>query len=73
MEIVKQAKVVQVLSGSNNANDRRSIRSSKLIGSRESLEYETGINEEVCINFALIILSFPFFHYFRNWYFLKFL
>ncbi|XKL66143.1 hypothetical protein PGB90_009563 [Kerria lacca] len=46
LEIVKQAKVVQVLSGSNNANDRRSIRSSKLIGSRESLEYETGINEE---------------------------
>lgn len=34
-------------SGNGGGNDRRSIRSSKLIGSRESLEYETGTNDEV--------------------------
>ncbi|XP_050442480.1 kinesin light chain isoform X2 [Adelges cooleyi] len=42
-DIVKQAKVAQILSGSNssvNSNDRRN-RSSRLIGSRESLEYDT--------------------------------
>ncbi|XP_065213828.1 kinesin light chain isoform X3 [Planococcus citri] len=44
--IVKQTKVAQILGGGGNAGDRRSIRSSKLIGSRESLEYETGANEE---------------------------
>ncbi|VVC35824.1 Tetratricopeptide repeat,Kinesin light chain,Tetratricopeptide repeat-containing [Cinara cedri] len=42
-DIVKQAKVAQILSGSTssvNSNDRRN-RSSRLIGSRESLEYDT--------------------------------
>lgn len=42
-DIVKQAKVAQILSGSTssvNSNERRN-RSSRLIGSRESLEYDT--------------------------------
>lgn len=42
-DIVKQAKVAQILSGSTSSvssNDRRN-RSSRLIGSRESLEYDT--------------------------------
>lgn len=53
-DIVKQAKVAQILSGSSssvNSNDRRN-RSSRLIGSRESLEYDTSSTgtklDEVC-------------------------
>lgn len=39
--------MAQMLSGQNSGGDRRSIRSSKLIDSRESLDYDTGANEEV--------------------------
>ncbi|KAK7602062.1 hypothetical protein V9T40_009503 [Parthenolecanium corni] len=47
LDIVKQAKMAQMLSGQNSGGDRRSIRSSKLIDSRESLDYDTGANEEI--------------------------
>lgn len=65
-DIVKQAKVAQILSGSTssvNSNDRRN-RSSRLIGSRESLEYDTSSTgtklDEVCNYNFLLLFVFKF-------------